>query len=226
MIARALAGAPPGRKAAAGSRIDEQFDDPRQQRDAVTLGVWIFLATETLFFGALFFAYLIARIHLPDAFAAASRHTNIVLGTLNTAVLLTSSFCVAQAAEATRGGTRRIATMWLAATALLGLVFTAIKLTEYGLEYHEHLVPLLGFAFEPQHALGAHVFFGFYFAMTGLHLVHLTIGVAIIALFAWRVARTARHALSSQVEMAALYWHFVDIVWIFLYPCLYLVSRS
>ena len=193
--------------------VAEQFDDAQQQRAAASLGMWVFLTTETLFFGALFFAYAIARMQAPDAFAAASRHTNLFLGTTNTAVLLSSSFFMALAVRA-------------AITALLGLVFAAIKLTEYTLDYREHLVPLVNFAFDHEHARGALVFFGFYFASTGLHLLHLAIGIALVAAVGWQVWRQHRNALSDHVETVGLYWHFVDMVWIFLYPCLYLVSRA
>jgi cytochrome c oxidase subunit 3 len=205
--------------------VAPQFDDEPQQRAAATLGMWLFLATEVLFFGALFFAYSIARAQLGDAFAAASRHTNLVLGTTNTAVLLTSSLFMALAVRAAGLGARRLAAAWLAATALLGVAFAGIKLTEYALDYGEHLVPLVDFAFDPRYARGAYVFFGFYFVTTGLHLVHLAIGVAISAFFALRAWRRPTPRLGERVEIAGLYWHFVDIVWIFLYPCLYLVSR-
>jgi cytochrome c oxidase subunit 3 len=133
---------------------------------------------------------------------------------------------MAQAARATAVGTRRGAVALLAAAVLLGLAFAAIKVGEYVLEYREHLVPMLDFAFEPSHAHGARVFFGFYFVMTGLHLIHLAVGIAIVTALAWRVAREHAHAMAEPVEIGALYWHFVDIVWIFLYPCLYLIARA
>src|SRR5689334_11081148 len=125
------------------------FDDPARQRHAATLGMWIFLTTETLFFGALFFGYAIARVNFPGAFVAASRHTNLVLGTLNTAVLLTSSFFMALAVRAAARRAHRAAARLLVVTALLGAVFVTIKLTEYALDYREHLVPVLDFVFAP-----------------------------------------------------------------------------
>jgi cytochrome c oxidase subunit III len=121
---------------------------------------------------------------------------------------------------------RKLAVALLAVTALLGLAFAAIKLTEYALDYREHLVPLLNFTFDLQYALGALVFFGLYFASTGLHLVHLAIGIALVTVVGWQVWRRHRNALADHVETVGLYWHFVDMVWIFLYPCLYLVSRT
>ena len=202
------------------------FDDPARQRHAATLGMWIFLTTETLFFGALFFGYAIARVNFPGAFAAASRHTNLVLGTLNTAVLLTSSFFMALAVRAAARRTHRAAARLLVVTALLGAVFVTIKLTEYALDYREHLVPVLDFVFAPDDARGAEMFFWLYFTATGLHLVHLSIGMAIVLIFAWLSHRAQTPRLDVKIEIAGLYWHFVDLVWIFLYPLLYLVSRA
>ena len=207
-------------------RVAQQFEEAPQQRAAATLGMWIFLATEVMFFGALFFAYSIARYQLPDAFAAASRHTNILLGTTNTAVLLTSSLFMALAVKCAEEDLRRATVALLAITGLLGLAFMGIKLTEYAQDYRDHLVPMLNFAFDPRYARGALVFFGLYFLTTGLHLVHLSVGIALVAAFAWRVARRRPNVLADQVDLVGLYWHFVDIVWIFLYPCLYLVSRT
>jgi cytochrome c oxidase subunit III len=207
-------------------RVAEQFEDAPQQRAAATLGMWVFLTTETLFFGAMFFAYTIARIQWPDDFGAASRHTNLVLGTLNTAVLLTSSFSMALAVRCAGLRARKATVGWLAATAALGLAFAGIKLAEYALDYGEHLVPLANFAFDPRYAQGALIFFGLYLVSTGLHLVHLSIGVALVLVFAWRTWRARSNTLADQVETLGLYWHFVDVVWIFLYPCLYLVSRA
>jgi len=203
-----------------------QFDDAAQQRDADTLGMWLFLATEVLFFGVLFLSYSVARAHFPDAFAAASRHTNLLLGGTNTAVLLTSSFTMALAVRAAGTQDARSARRLLLLTATLGAVFCAIKLTEYALDYRGHLVPLLDFAFDVDLRQGALVFFLLYFATTGLHLVHLTIGIAIVLVLAWRTGRGAGPRHAERVEVAGLYWHFVDLVWIFLYPCLYLVARA
>jgi cytochrome c oxidase subunit 3 len=220
----AITAAPP--HPAHSSGVAEPFRDTAQQADAAALGMWLFLATEMLFFGVLFFVYALARAHLPEAFAAASRQTSFVLGTANTAVLLTSSFSMAAAVRA--AGLRRhgAAALLLLLTAVLGLAFAGIKLTEYALDYRHHLVPVLDFAFDARLARGALAFFWLYFATTGLHLVHLTIGIALALAFAWREWRRPSARLPGQVEIAGLYWHFVDLVWIFLYPCLYLVSRA
>ncbi|HVO91008.1 MAG TPA: cytochrome c oxidase subunit 3, partial [Casimicrobiaceae bacterium] len=170
-------------------RLAAHFDDADQQRAAATLGMWVFLTTETLFFGALFFAYTIARSAYPDAFAAASRHTSVILGTTNTAILLTSSLFMALAVRAAAMRAHRLAAAMLMVTAVLGLSFAGIKLTEYALEYREHLVPVVDFAFAPDLFRGAELFFWIYFTSTGLHLVHLLIGIALVSLFAWRAYR-------------------------------------
>ncbi len=207
-------------------RVAAQFEEAPQQVHAAKLGMWIFLATEVMFFGALFFAYAIARVQFPEAFAAASKHTNILLGTTNTAVLLTSSLFMVLAMRAAELGVRRATAILLVITGLLGLAFTGIKLTEYALDYRDHLVPVLDFSFDPRYAKGALVFFGFYFVTTGLHLVHLSVGNGLVLTFARRAWLGKPNTLADQVEIAGLYWHFVDVVWIFLYPCLYLVSRT
>ena len=191
-----------------------------------TLGMWIFLATEVLFFGVLFFGYAMARWHFGEAFPAASRHTSVLLGTANTAVLLTSSLTMALAGRAASLGHDKTTRWLLLATIALGVAFLAIKGGEYALDFHEHLVPGADFAFHGALARGAAFFFGFYFLATGLHALHLVIGIAILAVMIWRSHRSGAHAASGAIEISGLYWHFVDLVWIFLYPSLYLVSRA
>jgi len=186
--------------------------------------MWIFLASEVLFFGGLFVAYLYGRTHWPAGFALASRHTDVVLGTLNTALLLTSSAVVALAVACEdHPGARRWTANLLWTTAALGLAFLALKGLEYRAEWHERLFPGADFALA--RVAGAEEFFALYFVATGLHAVHLAIGVATLAVFA-RARRLRRPwADARRIEVVALYWHFVDIVWIFLYPLIYLVSR-
>ncbi len=206
----------------------EPFSDPRQAHAASDLGMWVFLTSETLFFGVLFFAYLVARLRFPDAFAAAGRHTDLVLGTANTAVLLTSSLMMALSVRATGLRMRRVAAVYMAATVSLGLVFLAIKGFEYRADYVDHLVPSLDFQFAPaQYRQGAELFFWLYFVMTGFHAVHVSIGILLIGFFGARLAhRGFAVQTPTSIEMAGLYWHYVDIVWIFLYPSLYLIARS
>ncbi|WP_028996616.1 cytochrome c oxidase subunit 3 [Azohydromonas australica] len=193
--------------------------------DTAQLGMWIFLATELLFFGGLFAAYTWGRTHWSEGFSVASRHTHVVLGTLNTALLLSSSALVAVAAACAGEQRRRRATGWLlAGAALLGGAFLALKGVEYAKEWHEGLFPGPGFALA-RHA-GAELFFMLYFVMTGLHALHLLIGVGLLGTFAWGAWRGSPWADAGRVEVAGLYWHFVDIVWIVLYPLLYLAGRA
>jgi cytochrome c oxidase subunit 3 len=209
-------------------RPSEQFDDFEQQTEAATLGMWVFLVSEMLFFGALCFGYLVSRLLLPEAFAAASRHTDVVLGSVNTAVLLTSSLAMALAARSARLGARRATRALLVATACLGAAFILVKAMEYRGEFHQHLFPGAAFRFEPASlADGAQVFFYLYYLMTGLHALHLGIGIGLVLFTVWRLRPRARRPPDANwVEGTGLYWHFVDIVWIFFYPMLYLVSRS
>jgi cytochrome c oxidase subunit III len=202
-----------------------QYATPAQQRETSTLGMWAFLATEVLFFGALIAAYLNYRIWFGADFIAAASLTKVALGTANTAVLLTSSACMAMAVTTFEAGSKRTPVLWLIATALLGLVFVAIKGTEWFLEYQEHLVPALNF--DLAHYGGvAEIFFMFYFGATGLHALHLLIGISIIAWLATAIARGWIVPGGSTVRLIGLYWHFVDIVWIFLFPLIYLAGRA
>ena len=201
--------------------------DADRRNETAELGMWVFLATEVLFFGALFFVYAMMRARFSESFGLASRHTDVVFGTLNTAVLLTSSFTMALAVRASDLARARQARYWLLATAVLGIAFLTIKGLEYGQDYAQRLVPGLNFQFEPAHARGAEVFFGLYFATTGLHAVHLTVGIVLVLITAFAASHARPEATSgSRIEVVGLYWHFVDLVWIFLYPLLYLVSRA
>jgi cytochrome c oxidase subunit 3 len=213
------------------TRIAEQFTSREQQTFAGTFGMWVFIASELLFFGPLLFGYLYLRTHYPAACAAASRHTDFLLGTANTAVLLSSSFLMALAAHAAEGRRRSRAAWLLVAVAALGLVFLVVKGFEYHAEFQEHLFPGAGFRPErgghPQDMPGMQLFFLLYFALTGLHAIHLTIGMVVCLAMAYGLRRPEPKAPSfDAVEFAGLYWHFVDLVWIFLYPLLYLVGRA
>ena len=197
-------------------------DEPADP-DTGKLGMWIFLASEVLFFGGLFVAYLYGRTTWPQGWAAASRHTDVMLGTVNTALLLTSSALVALAVACEEDARqRRWTARLLWATAALGAAFLAIKGFEWHAEWREHLVPGPTFALA---VAGAQQFFALYFVMTGLHALHMIVGVAALATLARGRARRRAWARANHLEIAALYWHFVDLVWIFLYPLLYLVER-
>lgn len=207
--------------------LAHHFESYEQQREAASLGVWVFLATEILFFGGLFAAYTIYRWTYPAAFAEASRHLDVRLGTINTGVLLTSSLSMALAVRATQTGSRKLAAALLVVTAILGAVFLGIKLDEYQHKFAEGLAPGPGFRPPGGHALlGIELFYILYFAMTGLHAVHMVIGIALLLGI---VVPVLMGRFSPQnhnfVEGTGLYWHFVDIVWIFLFPLLYLVGR-
>jgi cytochrome c oxidase subunit 3 len=203
--------------------LGHHFDTLEQQREANTLGMWAFLATEVLFFGALFVAYLIYLTAYPGAFGEASAHLDVLRGAINTAVLLTSSLTVALAVHAAEERSRRRLLLFLLATMALGIVFLGIKASEYYTEYEEQLIPGLNFVWEgtdPQHA---QLFFSFYFIMTGLHALHMIIGIAVVAVMAALTWRTRFPQGSAPIERFGLYWHFVDVVWIFLFPLLYLI---
>ena len=187
--------------------------------------MWTFLATEVLFFGALVAAYFNYRIWFGGEFIAAARLTKVAFGTVNTGVLLTSSACMAMAVSTYEAGSRRRPVLWLAATALLGLAFIAIKATEYWLEYQEQLVPALNFDLA-KHGGVAEIFFMFYFCATGLHALHLMIGIAMVAWLATWIGIGRIDRGGSTTRLIGLYWHFVDVVWIFLFPLIYLAGRN
>jgi cytochrome c oxidase subunit 3 len=204
-----------------------QFADLAQQRDVATLGLWLFLATEVLFFGGVLMGYLAYRVIYPEGFLEAARHTKVVLGTANTAILLTSSLTMALAVHAAQAARGRVASQLLIATAALGLAFIGVKAVEYVKEYQEHLVPGLDFAFAAPYARAAELFFLIYFITTGLHAIHLTVGIGLVLIMAFRMAReTDGRFYTAPVEVVGLYWHFVDIVWVFLFPLVYLPGRN
>jgi cytochrome c oxidase subunit III len=203
-----------------------QFDDLDQQRQAASLGMWIFLATEVMFFGGLFAGYLIYRWMYGPAFADASNHLDVILGTVNTAVLICSSFTMALAVHAAETNRRKALLIRLSLTIVLGMAFLAIKFGEYYSKFNESLIPGEGFHYEGPLAPAAEIFFSFYFAMTGMHALHMIIGIGLLAALALgAVSRMVPASYSARVEIVGLYWHFVDIVWIFLFPLLYLAGR-
>lgn len=190
------------------------------------LGMWTFLATEILFFGGLFVAYAVLRLTYPDAFAAGARTMEFWLGTLNTAVLLTSSLFMAIGDRAVRANRRGLLALCLCATAFLGAVFLGIKAFEYHSKYVHHLIP--GRRFQPGAPGGAplQLVMFLYFAMTGLHAAHMVGGLLAVG---WLLWLNARRRLSPEraepVAIVGLYWHFVDCIWVFLYPLFYLPGR-
>jgi len=209
----------------------EQFEDVEQQRETSSLGMWMFLSTEVLFFGVLFTSFFVYRTRWPEAFAQGAKELKWWLGATNTAVLLGSSFCMAMAVHAASEADNRTIVRWLWFTVVLGTLFLLIKGTEYAIEWHEHLVPHFrwspvapgaGEPRDPQLPL----FMTFYFVMTMFHALHMVIGLGVLLVVI--VLARRRHFTREYhhpVEVVGLYWHFVDTVWVFLFPVLYLLRH-
>jgi len=207
--------------------LREQFETPGQQKEASTLGMWIFLVTEVMFFGGLFLAYMVYRRLFPEVFAVASNTLNIVIGAVNTAVLLCSSFTMVLAVHASQIGSRKALIVFLILTMLLGGVFLGVKAYEWNEKFQEHHVPGPSFHLEGTAMQGqAQLFFSLYFAMTGLHALHMVVGEGLL-LFLLFQAYAGKYTPKyyTPVDIGGLYWHFVDIIWIFLFPLLYLIGR-
>lgn len=207
--------------------LQHQFESMEQQQESVTLGMWLFLVTEIMFFGGLFMAYLLYRVWYPAAWAEGSLELDILLGGVNTIVLIGSSVTMVFAVRSAQLGRSRAIVNWLLATMFLGGVFLVIKGFEYAHKFDVGHVPGPNFHMEGPHARQIEIFLSLYFAMTGLHALHMVIGFGLLSVIAWMAHRKRfSPAWYSPVEMAGLYWHFVDIVWIFLFPLLYLVDRA
>jgi cytochrome c oxidase subunit III len=207
-----------------------QFDSADQQKEASTLGMWVFLITEIMFFGGMFAAYTVYRSWYPLVFAVASSSLNAPIGAANTCVLLLSSFTMVMAVRAGQLGRQKGIIVFLILTLIFGFAFLGIKAIEWNEKFEEHHIPgqaafhLEGLA--PADQGHAQLFFSLYFAMTGLHALHMVIGVGIL-LALILAARKGRYTADyyTPVDVAGLYWHFVDIIWIFLFPLLYLIDR-
>jgi cytochrome c oxidase subunit 3 len=232
--------------------LQHQFQTLSQQKEAAMLGMWAFLLTEILFFGGLFLAYALYRMWYHDAFVAASTSIALSWGLINTIVLIGSSLTMALAVRAAQLSRRQATVNWLILTMVLGAVFLGIKVIEYADKFEHHHVPGPNYIWEEAgHAAAAgeaaaandtrheispdaaslqlhtQIFFSLYFTMTGLHALHMIIGIGLMLFITWK----ARQGLFSSeyytpVEISGLYWHFVDIVWIFLFPLLYLIDRA
>ncbi len=222
------------------------FETEQQQREAGTFGMWLFLLTEIMFFGGMFFAYLLYRNWYYPAFAAASNQLNVTEGAINTAVLITSGFCMALGVWAAEVRKRGFLVVMLLLTMLFGIVFLGIKYDEYHEKWEKHHIPGAHFDISefvnppidaktgkpteqplaPDMAQRTQVFFSLYFAMTGMHALHMIIGIGILV---WLTVRAYWGRFSTgyvaPIENFGLYWHFVDIVWLFLFPLLYLINR-
>jgi len=221
-------------------RQQHHFFSMDQQLEASTLGMWVFLVTEIMFFGGLFMAYLLYRYWYPDAWASASNHLDVKLGALNTGVLIFSSLTMALAVRSAQVGSWIGQIVNLILTILFGGTFLVVKYFEYKEKFDHHLVPgtLFGAFAGPTEVINGHLvhnhanvgnaeqlFFSLYFTMTGIHALHMVVGIAlmsIILVMAWRGRFNPGYY--GPVEVSGLYWHFVDIVWIFLFPLLYLLG--
>lgn len=208
------------------SGLAEQFHDLAQQHQADRLGMWLFLATELMLFGGWFTGLIISRIVYSTGFGAAAGHLDLLLGTGNLAVLLTSSLAVTLAAKTAAVAQRKATLGFLLVTMALGTLYLAVQAYEwYGL-IQQQLMPWLGlpFRFPGQHVPAAEAFFNYYFLLTGLHSIHLLIGLAILALFsATAMSQHKSGTLARRVEIAGLYWVFLSVIAVFIYILLYLL---
>ena len=206
------------------------FQTMEQQKESATLGMWIFLSTEILFFGGLFLTYTVNRHTYSTIFAECSKSLDLKLGGFNTVVLIASSLTMAMSVWSAQGGKKKLVTLFLILTLFLGCVFLGVKAIEYHAKYVEHHIPGLPFEFEAGSdvATNAHaqLFFSLYFGMTGLHAMHMVVGAGLLA---WLIKQSLKGRFTPEyntpVENIGLYWHFVDIVWIYLFPLLYLIDR-
>lgn len=214
------------------SMVAHQFDDAEQQKEASALGMWAFLVTEVLFFGGLILAYTIFRNAYGMAWMAGSHELDVALGGANTAILICSSFTMAMAVHCAQLGQRDRIVLFLVLTLLFGGAFLGVKAKEYGDKIEHHLVPGANFEYHGEfidqvNPRNVELYFFLYFAMTGVHAAHMVVGALLLVVWLIPTARKGRYTADyySPVENFGLYWHFVDIVWIFLYPLLYLIGR-
>jgi cytochrome c oxidase subunit 3 len=207
----------------AARSLHEPFPALARQRDAVSFGIWVFIASEVLFFGGMFLCYTVYRGLYPQAFTTAAQHTDVFYGTLNTAILLTSSLTMAIGERGARDDERRLALVCLTLTAILGLAFLVVKGFEYRDDLAKGLFPGPHF---PLHPASTQIFWALYWVMTGVHAVHLFIGISVTVAMTLGLYWRKLPPISPAFEGLALYWHFVDIVWVMLLPLLYLVGRT
>jgi len=228
--------------------LAHHFEDRRQQDEAHSLGLWVFLATEIMFFGGLFLAFTVYHVLYPDAFGLASRRLDVVLGVVNTVVLLVSSFTMAMAVHSAQTGRQKSLITYLSVTFLCAMAFMGIKGVEWAQKYEHHYIPGPAFHFELNDPHSGHVmsqqqvesvlmrdkfverhaqmYFVMYFCLTGLHGIHVLIGMGVII---WMIIRARRREFTphwnTPIELTGLYWHLVDVIWIYLFPLIYLINR-
>ena len=214
--------------AAHGPELQHHFDDSAQQLESSTLGMWVFLVTEIMFFGGMFGAYTVYRNLYPDAFASTSHFMNVTIAAINTGVLIFSSFTMVLAVRAAQLDQKKALIVFLILTLILGCVFLSLKYVEYHEKWVDHHIPGPGFQYEDaRYFHQAQILFFLYFAMTGMHAIHMIVGAGLLITLIVMAARNRfSGAWYTPVEMIGLYWHFVDIVWIFLFPLLYLIGHT
>jgi cytochrome c oxidase subunit 3 len=214
--------------------VAHQFQNAEQQRESAILGMWLFLGTEVMFFGGMFVAYILFRVMYPGAFNAGSSALNVYMGTANTMVLLVSSLTMAMAVHSAQIGTKKKLINFLIATLVLGCVFLVVKGFEYHEKYAHGLIPGPNFHWDEHHhgplpagttPGNVQIFFFLYFALTGVHAAHMIVGVGLLAVL---IVMAYKDQFPVQrympIEISGFYWHFVDIVWVFLFPLLYLIA--
>ena len=208
--------------------LKHHFDDSAQQLESSTLGMWVFLLTEIMFFGGMFGAYTVYRNLYPDAFASTSHFMNLTIGAINTGVLICSSFTMVLAVRSAQLGQKKALITFLILTLVLGCIFLGLKYVEYHEKWVDHHIPGPGFRYEEsQYFHQAQILFFLYFAMTGMHAIHMIVGAGLLTTLIVMASRDRFSAAwYTPVEMIGLYWHFVDIVWIFLFPLLYLIGHT
>ncbi|MBN8930020.1 MAG: cytochrome oxidase subunit III [Rhodospirillales bacterium 69-11] len=210
-----------------GIELEEQYHDVEQQREAAKLGMWTFLLTELLLFSGLFVTALVLRVMHPDSVTAVALHLKFWIGATNTAILIVSSFIMSVAIELSRLGRQRPMAWCMLGTAAFGVLFLMLKGYEYYRDYVEHMTPFLSFRrYELVGDPASRLFTNLYFITTGLHAVHLIIGITLMLVMAWLASREGflqKH--QNRIEITGLYWHFIDLIWMIVFPTLYLLNR-
>jgi cytochrome c oxidase subunit 3 len=207
------------------AHLQHHFSDSEQQKDAAKLGMWFFLLTEVLTFGGLFCAYAVYRSWYPEMFHNAHSVLNVTMGTINTVVLITSSLTMALAIRSMQMNMKKQTMLFLFLTILLAATFLVIKYFEYSHKFHEGQLPGKYYTYTEIEGNNPHIFFSIYFMMTGLHGLHVLGGMAVIS---WLIYKTSKNSFSSEyytpIEITGLFWHLVDLIWIFLFPLFYLIG--
>lgn len=207
---------------------EAQYASLAQQGETAQLGMWVFLVNETLFFGALIFTYYLYRMSYPHEFAVAAKDAVLWCGSVNLVLLVTSSLTMVLAINFGAQGHRQAMVRWLLATLVLGVLFLCLKGFEYYLDFQDKVVPAVNFEMKPGEGPAGELFWVFYWVATGLHAIHLSIGIGLVAYMLLGPIRRGKITpeYHAPLEVVGIYWSFVDVIWLILYPCIYLVGRS